>query len=338
MNFNQLRAFYTVAKTGAFSKAAQELLVTEPAVLIQVKTLERYLGCKLLDRFGKDWRTTEAGRILYDYAERIFGLVTDVDRQVKELQALKSGELRIGSVKALAQYLMPRLVSSFQIAHPTIRLLLSDGNSEELVKGVLDHQFELALVARIPYDDRISALPFSRERIVVVISPESELSNREDVSLEELNEYPVICRDGGSATSLAMRTIFAQHGLNPSSVIESANTEFIKDMIKQRRGYSFVSAICVRKEIDWGELATVPLKGGDMEIEIDIIRLKDKALSPAASAFVNFLRERSDPENLVRMADRMGEWGIGPLPAASQQAKERLHLVEGSAAPKPAYL
>ena len=75
-----------------------------------------------------------------------------------------------------------------------------------------------------------------------------------------------------------------------------------------------------------------------MEIEIDIIRLKDKALSPAASAFVNFLRERSDPEDLIRMADRMGEWGIGPLPAASQQTKERLHLVEGSAAPKPAYL
>ena len=87
-------------------------------------------AAKLLDRFGKDWRTTEAGRILYDYAERIFGLVTDVDRQVKELQALKSGELRIGSVKALAQYLMPRLVRPFSSPTPAVRLLLSNENSE----------------------------------------------------------------------------------------------------------------------------------------------------------------------------------------------------------------
>lgn len=340
MNLNQLKVFYTVAKTGAFSKAAQELLVTEPAVVIQLKSLERCLGCKLLDRFGKDWRTTETGKILFDYAGKIFGLVREADRQIKELQEMKSGELHIGSAKALAQHLMPSVVSSFQTFYPNIKLFLSDGSSEELVKGVLDHQFELALVARIPYDDRISALPFSREKIVVVISPENELSERKDVSLEELIHHPVICRDGGSATSLAMRTIFERNGLNPPTVIESANTEFIKDMIKQRKGYSFVGSICVRNEIDGGELATVPLRGGDLEIEIDVIHLKDKVLSPAASTFLNFLSERRDPEDLTRTKDKMGGCEIAPLSgtAASQQGRNRLQLVEGSAVRKAANL
>jgi DNA-binding transcriptional LysR family regulator len=151
MNLNQLKAFHAVAKTGAFSKAAEELFVTEPAVFIQVRSLERYLGFKLLDKFGKDLRPTEVGRMLFEYAEKIFGLVEDAGKAIKELQALKSGELRVGSSKALAQYLMPLVVPSFQGFYPKIKVLLSEGNSEDLVKGVLSHQFELAMVARVPY-------------------------------------------------------------------------------------------------------------------------------------------------------------------------------------------
>lgn len=309
MNLNQLRAFHAVAKTGAFSKAAEELFVTEPAVFIQVRCLERYLGFKLLDKFGKDLRPTEVGRMLFDYAEKIFGLVQEANKAIKELQDLKSGELRIGSAKALAQYLMPLVVSSFQDFYPRIRVLLSESSSDDLVKGVLNHQFELAMVARVPYPDRINVIPFSKDKILVVVSPGSKLVKKQEVSLEELNDQPVICRDAGSATKFAVWAEFERQGLKPSALVEAGNTEFIKDMVKKDKGYSFLASICVRNEIKRGELGTVHLKGGELTLDIDIIHLKGKTLSPAAATFLNFLTENRDIEDLGRTADRIGERG-----------------------------
>jgi DNA-binding transcriptional LysR family regulator len=307
MNLNQLRAFHAVAKTGAFSKAAEELFVTEPAVFIQVRCLERYLGFKLLDKFGKDLRPTEVGRMLFDYAEKIFGLVQDANKAIKELQDLKSGELRIGSAKALAQYLMPVVVSSFQDFYPRIKVLLSEGGSDELVKGVLNHQFEIAMVARIPYPERITVIPFSKDKVIVVVSPNSRLLKMKEVSLEELNQQPVICRDAGSATRFAVWAEFEKEGLKPSAIVEAGNTEFIKDMVKKDKGYSFLASICVRNEIKRGELCTLNLKGGDFTLDIDVIHLKGKTLSPAAATFLNFLRESRDVEDLGSTADRIGD-------------------------------
>lgn len=344
MNLNQLRAFHAVAKSGAFSRAAETLFVTEPAVFIQVRSLERWLGFKLVDKFGKDLQATEVGRTLFEYAEKIFGLVEEADKAINELQALKSGELRIGSTKALAQYLMPLVVPSFQSLHSNkVRVLLSEGNSEELLNGVLNRQFELAIIARIPYSDRISAIPFTKEKIVAVVSPESELLlGEEEITLEELSERPAICRDAGSATRLAMTCAFERQGLNPSAVVESGNTEFIKDMVKQDKGYSFLSSICVRDEIDGGGLAALPVKEVEITVDIDLVHLKDKTLSPAAVSFLNFLRESSDPEDLCKTADKIGKGGKTTLrasaTAANKQDKRYLRLVEGSGIPKAADL
>ena len=130
MNLNQLKAFYSVIKTGTFSKAADELCVTEPAVFIQVRSLERQLGFTLLDRFGKELRPTEIGRLLFGYAEKIFTLVDEASNAVKELQELKKGSLRLGATKALAQYLMPFIVSSFQDRNPNITVHLDEGSSQ----------------------------------------------------------------------------------------------------------------------------------------------------------------------------------------------------------------
>lgn len=338
MNLNQLKAFFVVVKTGAFSRAAERLFVTEPAVFIQVRSLERYLGFKLIDRFGKDLQTTEVGLTLFRYAEKIFGLVEEADKAINELQALESGELRVGSAKALAQYLMPSVVGSFQNIYPKVRVVLSEGNSEELVRGVLNREFELAIVARMPYTDRVSAIPFSKEKIIAVVSPDNEVLEGGEITLDELNEQPAICREEGSATRLATRIAFEKQGLNPSAVIESANTEFIKNMVKQDKGFSFLSLISIRNEINAGHLVAVPLKETDISIDIDIIHLKGKTLSPSAVTFLNFLRESRDSEDLCRTADRIGERGGSVLPitanATSKQDRKRLRLVEGQGIPR----
>jgi DNA-binding transcriptional LysR family regulator len=328
MNLNQLKAFYAVAKTGAFSKAAEELLVTDPAVFIQVRSLERCLGCKLLDKYGKDFLLTEIGRTLFSYAEEIFKLEEEVDRAVTEIRSLRSGELRVSTTKAIAQYIMPQAISLFQDLYPRIKVVLSEGSSDELVKGVMNHQVELALTARIPYPNRISTKPFSRDRIVVVVSPDSDLLEKEEVSLQDLSRLPIICRDVGSATRLATSAAFRRMGLKPSSTIESGNTEFIKDMVKKNKGYSLLASICVRADIRQGYLGEVRLKDRELTLDIDVIHRKGKTLSPAASTFVKFLKECCDPTDLARTADMVGERGKTKVSVKiSPEDKKHLRLV-----------
>lgn len=303
MNLNQLRALYCVVKTGTFAKAADELCVTEPAVYIQVHSLERDIGFTLLDRFGKELRPTEIGKLLYDYAEKIFNLVDEATNAVKELQDLKKGSLRLGVAKALAHYLMPVIVSSFQDRYPHIAVHLHERSSRELVEGILQHRFELAIAARVPYPDRINTIPFTRDELVLVVSPRSKLLKKKSISLRELSAEPAIYTDAGSATKFNVLQEFDKRGLKPASIIEAGNTEFIKQLVRKDKGYSFLASLCVRDELKKGELATIPLEEGIFTMDIDVIQLKGRTLSPAAATFLHFLQEIKKSVNVTKLTD-----------------------------------
>jgi DNA-binding transcriptional LysR family regulator len=303
MNLNQLRALYSVIKTGAFSKAAEELFVTEPAVYIQVRSLERDLGFTLLDKFGKELRPTEMGKLLYDYADKIFSLFDEAREAVKEMQNLKKGSLLLGAAKAMAQYLMPTIVASFQDRYPLIAVHLDERSSRELVESILQHSFEMAIVARVPYPDGITFIPFSRDELILVLSPRNKLLGKKSISIQDLATEPLILTDARSATRFHTWQEFEKRGLKPAAIIEAGNTEFIKHLIKKNKGYSFLSSICVNDEIRKGDLATIPLDEGRFYMDIDIIYLRGKTLSPAATTFLHFLQENNRSGNLTELTD-----------------------------------
>lgn len=303
MNLNQLRALYYVVKTGTFAKAADELYVTEPAVYMQVRSLERDIGFTLLDRFGKELRPTEIGKLLYDYAEKIFNLVAEATNAVKERQDLKTGSLRLGVAKALAHYLMPIIVSSFQDRYPHIAVHLHERSSRELVEGILQHRFELAIAARVPYPDRINAIPFTRDELILVVSPRSKLLKKKSISLQELSAEPAIYTDAGSATKFNILQEFEKRGLEPAAIIEAGNTEFIKQLVRKDKGYSFLASLCVRDELKRGELATIPLEEGIFIMDINVIQLRGKTLSPAAATFLHFLQENKKSVTVTKLTD-----------------------------------
>lgn len=303
MNLNQLRALYCVVKTGTFARAAEELCVTEPAVYIQVRSLERDMGFTLLDRFGKELRPTEIGKLLYDYGEKIFSLVEEATFAVHELQDLKRGSLRLGAAKALAQYLMPVMISTFQDRHPHISIRLEERSSRGLVDGILHHRFELAIVARVPYPERVAIIPFTQDELILVASPRSKLLMKDKVTLQDLTTEHIILTDAKSATKFNIWHEFEKRGLTPASIIEAGNTEFIKSLVKKGKGYAFLSNICVREDIQNGTLVAIPLDEGSLTMGIDIIHLKGKTLSPAAATFLYFLQENKGSGNLTMLAD-----------------------------------
>jgi DNA-binding transcriptional LysR family regulator len=303
MNLNQLRALYCVVKTGTFAKAAEELCVTEPAVYIQVRSLERDMGFTLLDRFGKELHPTEIGKLLYDYAEKIFSLVEEATQAVHELQDLKRGSLRLGAAKALAQYLMPVLITTFQDRHPQISINLDERSSRGLVDGIVHHRFELAIAARVPYPELVAVIPFANDDLILVASPRSTLLTKDKVCLQDLITEPIILTDARSATKFTVWQEFEKRGLTPASIIEAGNTEFIKALVKKGKGYAFLSNICVREDIRNGTLVAIPLDGDSLTMGIDIIHLKGKTLSPAAATFLHFLQENKGSSNLTKLTD-----------------------------------
>ena len=305
LNLNQLRCLHAVIKTGSFAKAADELCVSEPAVFIQVRSLERFVGFKLLEKSKRELLPTESGRLLYHYAEKIFGLVEEAATAVEELRDLRMGHLHIGATRTLCQYLMPAVISVFQDQYPHVKVHLDEGRSAELVQGVAHRRYEIAILGRVTYPESIEPVTFSRDDVVLIVSPESRLARKESVSFVELTREPVIVSDTGSGVRDAIEKAFEKRGLRPLATIEAANPEFIKSLVKQGRGYSFLAGLAVRDEVRRGELVTVPLTEGTFYLDIDVICLKNRILSPAASTVLNFLKEHRNTRDLGKLTDAM---------------------------------
>jgi DNA-binding transcriptional LysR family regulator len=314
MNMNQLRCFHAVVKAGRFSKAADELHVSQPAVFVQVRALEQFVGFKLLEKLNKDHVPTEGGKLLFQYADKIFALLNEAMSTVQGLRDLKAGYLRIGAARAVCQYLMPPVISLFQDEYPLINVHLDEGPSEELLRGVLHNHYEMAIMARVNYPPNVNAIPFTKDEVLLVVSPRSDLIHKGNVSLEQLAEEPVICADKGTAMRTAIEKAFEKKGLKPQAIIEATNTEFIKHLVKQNRGYTFISRVSVRSEIRSGELVALPLDNDSIYLYIDVIHVKGRILSPVASTFLNFLQANKNLNSIGTLTDtfsRKASAGLG---------------------------
>ena len=291
MNLRQLEAFYLVVKKKSFTRAAEELNVTQPAVTIQVKSLEKSLNLKLIQHLRKGVHLTEAGEILYQYAEKIFDLVSDANEKMRDFKKLMRGTLQIGTTKNYARYIMPSLLSEFQRRFPRIKVILDEGNSEDMAKSVLEKKNELALISQLNLDRKIKSIFFSTVEFVLVASPEHRFSQRKSISLRELNGEPVILREKGSGSRTAILRKFQEYGIWPSVIIEASSLDFIVGYVKQNKGVSFMFEPDIKEELEKGTLKVIPIEEGNIIFFTDIIYHSEKSLSPPSQAFLKMVNE-----------------------------------------------
>ncbi|MGZ3495345.1 MAG: LysR substrate-binding domain-containing protein [Thermodesulfobacteriota bacterium] len=291
MNLKQLEVFYLVVKKRSFTRAAEELNVTQPAVTIQVKSLEKSLNLRLIQQVGKKIQLTESGEFLYQYAEKIFDLVSDANEKMRDFKKLMRGTLRIGTTKNYARYIMPSLLSEFQRRFPGIKVILDEGNSEDMAKSVLEKKNELALISQLNLDRKIKSLFFSTVEFVLVVSPEHRFSQRKSVSLRELNGEPVILREKGSGSRAAILRKFQEYGIWPSVIIEASSLDFIVGYVKQNKGVSFMFEPDIREELARGTLKVIFIEEGKIIFFTDIIYHSEKTLSPPGQAFLNVVND-----------------------------------------------
>ena len=307
LNFNQFRVFYYAAKNLNFTVAAGELFITQPAVTSQIKSFEEFCSLKLFKKRGRRIYLTDEGKSLYGYAAKIFKYEKEIENVIDDMRELKRGILSLGTTKAYARYFMPLMISTFHQSYPNIKIQLNEGSSLDMIHSLLNFKIEVAVIARTEDNPEVNFFPFSQEEMAVIVSTDHHLSRQKAITFKDLSAEPFIMKEKGSGTRKLVEELFEAEQCAPDILMETSNTEFIKQLVQRGEGVSFVVREAVAAELKDRKLAAVPLKGPTVYLDVSIAYLKDQVLSPPARAFVDTL--------IGLKSDDLHPMGIGLLMA-----------------------
>lgn len=290
-NFHRLNIFCFVTKLGSFSKAAQELSLSLPAVSIQVRELEKTFGTPLLHRTRQGPVLTDTGRTVFDYAQRIFALADEMQAAVHDLDDLKGGRLSIGSSTTPGEYILPWVIGLFQKRYPDIEVSLSITNTQTVIKRIIDRDFDLGMAGSVVDLEGLASTPYVDDEIVIIASPEHELASKSNVTLADLSDQRFILRESGSATRQSAEDCLASHNINVRVVMEIGSNEALKRAVAAGLGLGMVSKFSAAPDIKGGFITTLPVEGWSCHRPITVFYRRDQHLPAAQRAFLRFLQD-----------------------------------------------
>ncbi|MFM0519917.1 MULTISPECIES: LysR family transcriptional regulator [Caballeronia] len=286
----QLKIFETVARRLSFSRAAEELYLTQPAVSTQVKQLEEHAGLPLFEQLGKKIYLTPAGNEMLHYSRAILEQFREADDAMARLKGISGGRLNVAVISA-GDYFFPRLLAAFTQRNTDVRLNLAVHNREELLHQLSDNLTDLAVMVRPPRDMDTVNVSFAPHPYVIVAPPDHPLVGRKNVPLEALADEPFIVRERGSDTWNSMEEGFAGRLSNLNVAMEITSTETIKQAVIAGMGVSFLSAHTISMELQVGKLAVLDIEGFPVMLNWFVVHRNNKRLPPVALAFKQFLVE-----------------------------------------------
>ena len=258
----RLQVFHTVARLLSFTKAAEELHMTQPAVTFQVRQLEEQFNTRLFDRTHNRISLTDAGKRVYECAERIFELYSEMDNSVRELTGDISGVLILGASTTVAEYMLPALLGDFKEKNPEVTIRLKVANTDGIVTMVENNAIDLGVVEAPVNNKNLVVEKCRMDQLVVIVPPGHSLANEQSISLEKLIQYPFICREEGSGTREVMIDHMNDEGLNTTDLnvaMELGSLEAIKGAVEAGMGVSILSRATISKELKLGSLVAINL-------------------------------------------------------------------------------
>ncbi len=284
----QLRVFESAARHLSLTRAAEELHLTPPAVSIQIRQLEGHAHAELFERAGRGLRLTQAGEEVLVRAREILAHIRGAEEAIAGLASLERGLLDVAVINA-GDYFFPWLVAAFRKSRPRIRVRIAVGNRDELMARLEAHEVDLAVMSHPPTHGDFLAEPFAPHPHVIVAAPGHPLVGRRAISLERIAAEPLITREAGSATRLAMEQAFAESGVVPRIEMEIASNETIKQSVAAGFGVGFLSAHAVQQELALGRLAVIAVKGFPVMRQWYVVHRRDRQLPPIAAEFRRFM-------------------------------------------------
>lgn len=262
MSDRRLKVFHAVAKLLSFTKAAEALHMTQPAVTFQVRQLEEYFNTRLFDRTHNKVNLTPAGSKVYEFADRIFDLYDEMENSVRELTGEISGALTIGASTTIAEYMLPTLLGKFKANYPDINIRLKVSNTEGIVSMVEHNVIDLGVVEASVSNKNLIVEVCHDDQLVVVTPPDHQLADQQSVKPQELKAFPFICREEGSGTREVIIDYLNEASINQSDMnfcLELGSPEALKGAVEAGMGISILSRSTIAKELKLGSLEAVTL-------------------------------------------------------------------------------
>lgn len=290
----RLQVFHAVAKHLSFTKAAEALFMTQPAVTFQIKQLEEHFNARLFERGHGQIGLTEAGRVVFEYAERILGLSTELDARLKDMTGQITGPLLIGASMTIAEYMLPQVLGEFYARYPGVVPRLLVANSETVQNQVAEHTLDIGLIEGDSLLPSLVTEIVCEDELLVVCAPSHPLAKLSSIAPGLLVQHAYISREPGSGTREVSDNYLQKHGIALESlppVMELGSPEALKGLVATGRAFAIMSRATVIKETHLGLLVGVPL-APRLVRNLALVYSKQKFYSKLVSNFVSFAKER----------------------------------------------
>lgn len=284
----QLQVFEKVASHLNYSRAAEELYLSQPAVSMQIKQIEGHIGLPLFEQMGKKIFLTEAGQELFHYARSIAQQISEMEAVFDEMIGLGRGKLTL-SVVNTANYFTPQLLAKFCQRHPNINVILQVANRDAVIKQLTDNTTDLAIMGKPPENMDILSESFLDNPLVVIADPAHPLACLKQVKFSQLAKETFLSREKGSGTRIAMERVFAKHGVQPRISMEMETNEAIKQAVRAGMGLGILSLHSMELELETGRLVVLDVEHFPLLRHWFVAHRSNKRLSSAALAFKEFL-------------------------------------------------
>ena len=289
----RLKVFHSVAVHLNFTKAAEELYISQPAVTKNIKELETELDAKLFDRLSNKVALTEAGRIVFDYAEHVLELDKKLTFDLSTLKQKYAGQLKLGASTTIGQYILPSILAKFHEQHTDIALVLLNDNIEKIERVLLRNEIDLGIVEGSSKNNQIKYIPFIKDEIVAIAHTSQPLSKKDEISLSELKLLPLVLREAGSGSLEVILKKLKEQDIRLQDLnilMHLGSTETIKTYLANSNCLGLISINAVSKEIANGEFKVIDIKNFEIERMFYFIHTHGK-LSGLAEIFMRFIQQ-----------------------------------------------
>ncbi len=303
-----VRTLRAVVRHGSFSRAAESLRLSQPAVSLHVHNLEREVGLPLLERMGKRAFPTRAGEVLLAHAGRAFAELEAAHQALQQLRGVISGRIRLGTGATASIYLLPSLLRRLRGRYPELELIVVTGNAPEITTAVADNDLDLAIVTLPVRSRQLAVSPFVEDELVAIAPAGASWRRVRTLAPDELARHPLILYERGGTIRRVVEEWFRRGGAVPRVAMELGNAEAIKKLVSVGLGLSVTSAVSVRAEVRTGNLVAIRLVP-PLSRQLGVVRRRDKPPSPALDVFLSALDDLRASLARGRLRPRPG-WGM----------------------------
>jgi len=293
LTLRQLQCFSAVAQNLSFTRAADTLHLTQPAVSMQVRQLEQQTGIALTEQLGKQIHLTEAGEEVFRYARSILQQVDEMDDVLNKMKGLAGGKLRIAAISS-ANYFAPKLLGVFHQRFHDVGVSMDVTRQQSVLKQVADNEVDMAIMGQPPEGMNVDAIAFMENPLIIVAPPGHRLAKQKNIALKQMEEEIFLTREPGSGTRGAMHRFFRQHKLKLTTGMEMGSLEGIKQAVQAELGVGLLPGGAVETELKLKKLVVLNIKGMPIKRHWYVVLHKGKRLSAAADAFKSLLVDEAE--------------------------------------------